>query len=294
MNKLTRKHDYKEETIADVRKLISVTRELYKENSENSPNMPVLAMPQEKDVICYYNGMDIVHIEDGKWSIGESFKNYIDENINLRDYLLDPAADYKNLCDYLKKVQKHKPNEKERRCQQVISVNNIKLLPKTFSVCGFETSLPGIEGEIDMVIFNPDKHEICLVEYKCTTAALTGDSDVIKHTNDYVRIIKTKKSELVDGMVDAYNVLRKINGMKETKVDRKKIEVKILFLFTADNFENTDCINTKRVFKEVKNLYIGGEKPNQVRADDEDKMNIFWEYAESYKDYKFCSDNFMG
>ena len=105
MTSFVRKRDYSDTVIDDVRRLVHASRAIGK---------PILAIPNEECIICYYGCMPFATIYEDKWdTFSYSYNKYFTEKDVLieieRDYrgfLMNPAENWKNLAVVLDAIWK--------------------------------------------------------------------------------------------------------------------------------------------------------------------------------------------
>lgn len=160
--------------------------------------------------------------------------------------------EYKDISYYSEGIQKRiargMPVDKERMTSQKIAMDNMTFEEDKFSVCGWKTTLgekdirvprPDDENkykkpEIDLVMVNPLKREMILVEYKCKGDSMIGKKqNIAQHGIDYMQILYSNHmSEIRDELLNAYNVYRKIKNMPELSKDTyNEYKIKVGFLF---------------------------------------------------------------
>lgn len=169
---------------------------------------------------------------------------------------------YTDNKDAIKKiVNTGMPRDKERRSSQNIALQNMSFDNDKYSVCGWEATIPSNDAkievevfdgekrkiklktpEIDLVVVNPSKKEMILVEYKCKgSTMLKGNQNIVNHCKDYMKVKNCDKiGEIRDEMLKAYNLLtclKKTDSKKIEKEDFDKYTVKVGFLF-VDKIKN--------------------------------------------------------
>ncbi|MBR1697137.1 MAG: hypothetical protein IJ712_02795 [Anaerovibrio sp.] len=288
-----RKDDYKEETIEQVRSLISNAKKI---------GYSVLAIPGENSILCYYAGYAFAEIKDDvvKCVLSDSYEKYLGsdwENIksDLKTFINNSNNNYRNLKALLDGVACAQPQEHERHTQHPIAVNNISYENGSYSVCGFETAIPSTyfpdkkRPEIDLVIICPDEHRMMLVEYKCTQGVLKGPQGVVAHGIDYNNVKeKYKEIGLVSEMIKAYNLMNRIyNGNARTLTDKDIQSIDIMFLLTGSW--------VKRQPDEKKDTGLSVEDNSRAikmiketdKLNDSQKNQLFWYWCENYEDVLF-------
>ncbi len=272
-------------------------------------NEDIVAIPGKECLWLYYDGKPFANIKAGKWnkfskSYNEDVKkillrnNNIITDLEINDFFKNEDIDKKEfylkkeLLDVFKKVFKTKFKDQiERIRQQEIVWRHQSFDSDKFSICGMETTIPekdlerttrvGKQVEIDMVAICPAKHEILLIEYKCTQAATTRDitkslktwnvkdkvnKNLAEHFKDYLAIMEACKNEyFVSEIIKAYNCLASLYG-KDTRIKLEDTEkyvknMKIVFLFTdrKDDKSTKDEL-TPRLYANVKKYITDFEK----------------------------------
>lgn len=153
----------------------------------------------------------------------------------------DGVVNKENLRLMQKTIERGMPEDKERKSQHRIMQQHQSYGWDKYSICGTEVTIPkkyinDKPSEIDLVAFNPSKGKILLIEYKCDNKTLLqGDQNVEGHYKDYTNILKAideGKLKFQQEVLKAWNVMRRIKGLKPEDYDLQKIKVEILFLIT--------------------------------------------------------------
>lgn len=279
MSDFKRRTEYQEEALEQLRTIKSKTDDLRK-------NM--IFIPSTDSIIGYYGGMRALEVGCTKIKKGSYEWQNVDDEVIVTN---------------LEKVWNGMPYDSERHTQQIIALNNSSLEESELSVCGFETSIPEAyfednesihKPEIDLVLFdaNPTRPRMILVEYKCTTKALTGNQDVEAHAKDYAAIYKLAKSgelPFVREMLNAYNVRRKIEQKEEVNFEPSEITLDIAFLFTGNFVERNnraEKITEERALAEIEKLKEKCQT-NTEEISKEAAKHMYWRWESDYKDVKF-------
>ncbi len=299
-----RKRSYDEKAIDDIQRLVKASRELEKS---------ILTIPHEESIICYYGCMPFVTISESSWDrFSEAYKKYFPEgysfekiNSDYRAFLLNDENNWKNLSDVLDAVWKGMPRDVEKHTQHLIACNHQTFEGNKYSVCGVETCIPsafmsnGHKPEVDFVAFCPDKKEMLLIEYKCKYGSLypSKGSGIREHWIDYTQIKrkaeKPKKSDLflVREMLNAYNLLREINGKKPSGVNPEDVKLKVAFLLTGNNYKyEVGCkgnITKKANDSAIKKVLDMEElKPGDLFTDKE-RNELLWGWSDTFENVDF-------
>lgn len=249
MEKFIRRNDYSQKVLEEVRELL---------------DEGILMIPNKDCFKGYENGLVLISkltektlniIGDDKQSI----KSYQNNHLRKGDGL------YEMLDEYLTKRVNHRmffennrekirsvvrmgmPSDRERASSQIISLTNMSFDDDKYSVCGWEVAFPRKyiaipkgtslselkKPEIDLVLVNPSKKEMILVEYKCNGDSMTGSNqNIAQHCIDYLQILYSNNmNEVRNEMMKAFNVYRRIKGKSEISENEfKEYKVKIGFL----------------------------------------------------------------
>ena len=272
----------------------------------------ILIVPNKDCLKGYYNGLVIID------RLTDRSFNFIESEETISNLIRKVDDKYKpTLIDYSDSV-KHQdndtkisffdktkndwfdilclPRDRERRTLQIIALNNMTFDDSRYSVCGFETTVsqkdvqvPGKKGnpKIDLVVINPSKKKMLLVEYKCKgPSMLKGRQNIKCNYIDYKKILDsdafcTIKSE----MLKSYKLLCRIRGkkIKDEDFNPDDYEVQIAFLFVdrvLDKYGNLeseitfdDYKDAMKIFKQLpsdeleKVLYIRCETADEVILD---------------------------
>lgn len=252
MGKFKRKNNYSNETIKEVKELIDAG---------------ILMIPGSNEFKGYEKGLVIISkLTDSVLNIigdEKSIINYQERYLSKGDGLYEILEDLKKgpkdkkifFNDNKEKlreiVQKGMSNDRERLTSQIISLNNMSFDDDKYSVCGWEVSFPQNylilpkkdstdklkKPEIDIIVVNPDRKEMILVEYKCKgDSMIKGDQNIAQHCIDYMQILYSNNmSEIRDEMLKAYNVYRKAYGKSEIDCkDFSSYKVKVGFLLVDE------------------------------------------------------------
>jgi len=238
----------------------------------------ILFIPNENCIKGYYKGLVLF------------------EKITDRCQNLVQRCSKMSLDEAVNELGHGMPRDRERRTQQIIALNNMTFDNSRYSVCGFETTvsqndvkIPGKKGnpEMDLVVINPSKKKMLLIEYKCKgPSMLKGRQNIKCNYIDYKKILDsdaicTIKSE----MLKSYKLLCRIRGknIKDEDFNPDDYEVQIAFLFVdrvLDKYGNIeseitfdDYIDAMKIFKQLqpdeleKVLYIRCETADEVILD---------------------------
>lgn len=257
-----RKDDYKDEVIAWIKCL--------KERHED-----ILFIPNTDCIKSYYKGLVLY------------------EKITDRCRNLVRRCSDKPLDEAIKVVGEGMPRDKERRTQQIIALNNMTFDKDRYSVCGFETTVSQKDVEIskkpemDLVVINPSKKSMLLVEYKCKgESMLNGEQNIECHYNDYKTILDSAAiKQIKKEMIKSYILLCKINDInyneKDFNADDYKVQIAFLFvdkvldkdgniesIITCDDYKKAMDMFNKLPQKDLKDvLYIRCETAEKVNLD---------------------------
>ena len=274
----------------------------------------ILIVPNKDCLKGYYNGLVLIdRLTDRSFNFTESketISNLIrkvddkykptlidySDNVKHQDYDTKISFFDKTKNDWFDILKYGIPKDKKRRTQQVIALNNMTFDDSRYSVCGFETTvsqndvqIPGKKGnpKIDLVVINPSKKKMLLVEYKCKGASmLKGKQNIEINYKDYKKILDsdaicTIKAE----MLKSYKLLCRIRGIKikDEDFNPDDYEVQIAFLFVDrvhDKYCNIeseitfdDYKDAMKIFKQLpsdelgKVLYIRCETADEVILD---------------------------
>lgn len=208
----------------------------------------VFPVPNENSIICYYQGKPFVQINDTSWtpfsnSYVKHFKSQkTGESIrdkSNKDKLESNYTTHKD--EILYAIGKGLSRDKERCSEQYIAQHAMcDFKNDGYVICGMETCIPNISGEIDMVAINPKKKKILLIEYKCQYGALiTSKANIKKHYEDYNNILELIKNEdksnnFITGILNAYEVMCKLYNAPccRNKLKADDFSVEIVFLIT--------------------------------------------------------------
>ena len=300
MSSFERKKDYSKVVIDDVRRLVQASREIGK---------PILAIPNEECIICYYGCMPFVTIYEDKWiAFSHSYNKYFMEKDVLteieRDYrkfLLNPAENWKNLAVVLNAIWKGLPNDTEKHTQHLIACNNQSFNVGDYYVCGVETSIPtafmknGHKPEIDFVALSPINMEMLMIEYKCKYRSLypTKGAGIRDHWIDYT-LIKRKADEIgfVHEMLNAYYLLCDIEGKAIPAIKEDEIRLGVAFLLTGNNYKDNEGVSKKANDSAIKKILKMDTLIEDEKFTDQDRRELLWYWEEDYKNVRFDRNNF--
>ncbi len=282
--------------MADVQALVQASRSLEK---------PILAIPNEDSIICYRGCMPFATIygDHKKWKkFSDAYKKRFPKgysfnaiNKEYREFLLNSENNWKNLSDVLDAVWKGMPNDAEKHTQHIIACNNQSFDDAAYSVCGVETCIPSEfmfnnhKPEIDFVAFCPDRREMLLIEYKCTYDSLYQKHGIREHWIDYIWIARNAEQiNLVPQMLNAYNLLRKIEKKSPCTIAANDIAIRVAFLLTGDNYKGNKNYITKRANDSAVNEVLKmKELAEGVPFTDEERQNLLWGWQEKYQNVDF-------
>lgn len=216
MFSFSRKTDYSETVLKDALRLMEAG---------------VLVVPDKNCIKAYSKGLVVI------------------DKLTERNHFFD------NIEKFTEIISRGMPADKERMTLQKIAMANMTFDEDKFSVCGWKTALgemdirvPRLDDEkkykkpeIDLVMVNPSKREMILVEYKCKGESVIGArQNIAQQGIDYMQILYSNHmSEIRDELLNAYNVYRKIKSMPELPKDTyNEYRVKVGFLFVDKIYEN--------------------------------------------------------
>ena len=149
--------------------------------SKRQSHNGILFIPNEGCIKGYYKGLVLFE------KITDRCQNLVKRCSNM------------NLDEAVSEVGCGMPRDRERRTQQIIALNNMSFDNSRYSVCGFETTvsqndvqIPDKKGnpEMDLIVINPSKKKMLLVEYKCKGASmLKGKQNIKCHYKDYKKYL---------------------------------------------------------------------------------------------------------
>lgn len=262
MFSFSRKNDYSQKVLRDALRLMEAG---------------VLVVPNKNCIKAYSKGLVLIDklTERSFGIIGkESIKSYKENHTQMGDGLYE-ALEYisrklsreekrnyffDNIQMFIEIVSRGMPADKERMTSQKIAMDNMTFDEDKYSVCGWETALGEMDirvprhdnekkykkPEIDLVMVNPSKREMILVEYKCKGESMIGASqNIAQHGIDYMQILYSNHmAEIRDELLNAYNVYRKMKDMPELPKDTYiEYKVKVGFLFVDKIYENGDVVS---------------------------------------------------
>ena len=221
MFSFSRKNDYSQMVLKDALRLMEAG---------------VLVVPNKDCIKAYSKGLVLIDklTERSFGIIGkESIKSYKENHTQAGDGL-DEALEYiskklsreekknyffDNIQMFIEIVSRGMPADKERMTSQKIAMDNMTFDEDKYSVCGWETALgemdirvPRLDNEkkykkpeIDLVMVNPSKREMILVEYKCKGESMIGASqNIAQHGIDYMQILYSNHmSEIRDELLNS-------------------------------------------------------------------------------------------
>ena len=235
-----RKDDYSEEKLQNVRDL------------EEEFDGKLVSIPNIDGIYCYYNGLRFISIKaksidpfsksKSKDHKKRDKRNVIRQEILSENTIEGRIKKYKDNKAAIEWVMEHSMSQDaERYSEQVIAKRNMSFDDNAYSICGMETTISvqsngkRKNAEVDMVIINPVKKKIYLVEYKCgKKSTFVNKQNIEAHCRDYGEILaKTDEINLVKQMIKSCNVMRKIQNKQLLSLDDiDKYEINILFLLT--------------------------------------------------------------
>ena len=258
----------------------------------------ILIVPNKDCLKGYYNGLVLIdRLTDRSFNFTES-KETISNLIRKVDDKYKPTLidysdsvkhqDYDTKMSFFDKTKNDwfdilcLPRDRERRTQQIIALNNMTFDDSRYSVCGFETTvsqndvqIPGKKGnpEMDLVVINPSKKKMLLVEYKCKgPSMLKGKQNIKCNYIDYKKILDsdaicTIKAE----MLKSYKLLCRINDkkIKDEDFNPDDYEVQIAFLFVdrvLDKYGNIESEITFDDYKDAMKIF------NKLPSDELEKV----------------------
>lgn len=231
----------------------------------------ILIVPNKDCLKGYYNGLVLINrlTERSFNLIGDekAINNYIDKDeIKKNDKLKNLLSDFKSIrknkdFDFEKKITSFKknieewfeilnygmPRDQERKTSQIIALNNMTFEDDKYSVCGWETTIGkndsgvDVKPEIDLVVVNPSKKEMILVEYKCQKKTMLGQKqNIFAHWKDYMQICESKNMpEIKKQLLRAFNVHRRMKKLEPIPEEVfEEFQVKVGFLFVDRTYDN--------------------------------------------------------
>ena len=231
----------------------------------------ILIVPNKDYLKGYYNGLVLIdRLTERSFNlIGDEkdINNYIDKDeIKKNDKLKNLLSDYKSIrknkdFDFEKKITSFKnnieewfeilnygmPRDQERKTSQIIALNNMTFEDDKYSVCGWETTIgkkdsgADTKPEIDLVVVNPSKKEMILVEYKCQKKSMLGQKqNIFAHWKDYMQICESKNMpEIKKQLLRAFNVYRRMKKLAPIPEEVfEEFQVKVGFLFVDRTYDN--------------------------------------------------------
>ena len=231
----------------------------------------ILIVPNKDYLKGYYNGLVLIdRLTERSFNlIGDEkdINNYIDKDeIKKNDKLKNLLSDYKSIrknkdFDFEKKITSFKnnieewfeilnygmPRDQERKTSQIIALNNMTFEDDKYSVCGWETTIgkkdsgADTKPEIDLVVVNPSKNEMILVEYKCQKKSMLGQKqNIFAHWKDYMQICESKNMpEIKKQLLRAFNVYRRMKKLAPIPEEVfEEFQVKVGFLFVDRTYDN--------------------------------------------------------
>lgn len=134
---------------------------------------------------------------------------FVDILLSKRTFTRSEALDFyrNNRKDIIRLAGFGMKQVKERRSLQKIALYNMTFDDGKYSVCGWETVIPEKDAlipnrnkdserlfktaEIDLVVVNPSKKEMILMEYKCNgKTMLKGNQSIRNHYDDYMKVLQ--------------------------------------------------------------------------------------------------------
>ena len=231
----------------------------------------ILIVPNKDCLKGYYNGLVLINrlAERSFNLIGDekAINNYIDKDeIKKNDKLKNLLSDYKSIRNnkdfvFEKKITSFKknidewfeilnygmPSDQERKTSQIIALNNMTFEDDKYSVCGWETTIgkndsgADVKPEIDLVLVNPSKKEMILVEYKCQKKTMLGQKqNIYAHWKNYMQICESKNMpEIKNQLLRAFNVYRRMKKLAPIpEGEFEEFQVKVGFLFVDRTYDN--------------------------------------------------------
>lgn len=237
----------------------------------------VLVVPNKNCIKAYSKGLVLIDkLTERSFGIigNESIKSYKEKHTQegdglyeLLEYICGKRSRkekrncfFDNIDKFVEIVSRGMPADKERMTSQKIAMDNMTFEDDKFSVCGWETTLgekdirvPKADDEkkykkpeIDLVLVNPSKREMILVEYKCKGDSMIGASqNIAQHGIDYMQILYSNHmAEIRDELLNSYNVYRKIKSMPELPQSTyEEYKVKVGFLLVDEIYENDKVVS---------------------------------------------------
>lgn len=231
----------------------------------------ILIVPNKDCLKGYYNGLVLINrlTERSFNLIGDekAINNYIDKDeIKKNDKLKNLLSDFKSIrknkdFDFEKKITSFKknieewfeilnygmPRDQERKTSPIIALNNMTFEDDKYSVCGWETTIgkndsgADVKPEIDLVVVNPSKKEMILVEYKCQKKSMLGQKqNIFAHWKDYMQICESKNMpEIKKQILRAFNVYRRMKKLEPIPEEVfEEFQIKVGFLFVDRTYDN--------------------------------------------------------
>ena len=231
----------------------------------------ILIVPNKDCLKGYYNGLVLINrlAERSFNLIGDekAINNYINKDeIKKNDKLKNLLSGYKSIrnnkeFDFEKKITSFKknieewfeilnygmPRDQERKTSQIIALNNMTFEDDKYSVCGWETTIgkedsgTDTKPEIDLVVVNPSKKEMILVEYKCQKKSMLGQKqNIFAHWEDYMKICESNNMpEIKKQLLKAFNVYRRMKKLMPIPEEVfEEFQVKVGFLFVDRTYDN--------------------------------------------------------
>lgn len=307
MSEFKREDNYDQSTIEEVKELMTDG---------------LLVIPNSKCFKAYSRGLTVVYeitnsqfklFGQNTFSWVEKFKKnhaseiteammdeFVERFLSQKTYTRSEALEFyrKNSKDIIKLVGLGMVNDKERMSSQKIALHNMSFEDDRYSVCGWETTIPkeyillsgnrdteskNKKPEIDLVVVNPSKKEMILVEYKCNRESMLGNNnDIYHHCMDYMNVLQclNKIDEIRNGLLTAYNVMRRVKGKK--LVDSSTFSaytIKVGFLFVdkahdekgnvVSTIEEADYRGGMKIFESECREYL--DDLVYIRAESEEK-----------------------
>ena len=262
MFKFNRKKDYPQSVLEEANKLMEAG---------------LLVVPNKDCFKVYCKGLVIIEkLNEQCFSIiGESsIESYKRNHTKVGDGLYELLEDiskkktreesktffFENIEKFIEIVNRGMPKDKERMSSQKIALQNMTFEDDKFSVCGWETTLGKKDilihkdddekklkkPEIDLVVVNPSKREMILVEYKCKgESMIEGEQNIAQHGIDYMQVLYSNNMvKIRNQLLDAFNVCRKMKKMSEISEDTyNEYKVKVGFLFVDKIFNDDNLIS---------------------------------------------------